>query len=154
MAGGAFPMNGAGPSVPVTEEAIRRARLFWEQSQADLKEARRLLRGKAYLESSFLSVQASLNALTGVCYLQGQFRVPNHSVQSLAGLLAGVDGAFQGLGDPAAALEEAQELNPFSADRDLADEQRRARLYYGHSDAILSTVRGYLKRNRRRFFSP
>jgi len=133
---------------------LRRARLMWEQGQADLKEARRLLRARSYLDSAFFSFQASINALTSVCYLHGEYRPPTHSPLRLVGVLQDYDAHFAGLGPAAEALEAVQELNPYAAERDAEDEQRRSRLYYDHSDSILKSVRGYLKRNRRRFFAP
>jgi HEPN domain-containing protein len=152
--GGAAAPGEAGAAGPPSPEMLRRARLFWEQGQADLKEARRLLRAQAWLESSFLSFQASVNVLTGVCHLHGEYRVPSASPLRLAGLVQGYDPLLAGLGPAAEALEAAQALNPYAPERDPLDEQRQSRLYYDHSDSILKAVRGYLKRNRRRFFAP
>ena len=137
-----------------TSEAIRRARTFWEQSQTDLKEARRRMRAKSYLDSSFLSFQASINALTSVCYLHGEYRVPNHSTARLAALLQGFDDHFEPVQAPAQALEAVQELNPYAAERDETEERRISRVHYDHSDSILKSVRRYLKIHRRRFFAP
>ena len=144
----------ATPAPAPTAEALRRARLFWEQGQADLKEAQRLLRARSHLESSYLSFQAALNALTCVCYLHAEFRVPNFSPQRLLAVLQGYEPDFARLEAAAQALEAAQALNPFAAERDATEEQRQSRLYYDHSDSILEAVRGYLRTHRRRFFSP
>lgn len=135
-------------------DALRRARTFWEQSQADLKDARRRLRARDWLQSSYLSYQASLNALISVCYLHGELRPPNASTLQLSALLQGYDPHFERVEAAAQELDAAHELNPYAAERDEADERRRSRLYYDHSDSILKTVRGYLKTHRRRFFAP
>jgi hypothetical protein len=147
-------MSEAPPLPTPTPEAVRRARTFWEQGQADLKESRRRLRARAWLDSSYLSFQASLNALSSVCTLHGEFRLPSHSTGRLAALAQGYDPRFAALGEPAQELEAVQELNPYAAGRDAAEEQRRSRLYYAHSDSILKAVRGYLKTHRRHFFAP
>jgi len=137
-----------------TPETIRRARVYWEQGQADLKEARRLLRTRSSLTSSYLSFQAALNALTCLCHLHGEFRVPNFSLPRLLAVLEEAGAGFPELQAVAEALEAAQELNPYAATRDAEEEQRQARLYYAHGDSILKTVRGYLRTHRRRFFAP
>jgi HEPN domain-containing protein len=142
------------PPADPTPHALRRARTFWEQSQADLAEARRKLRARAWLDSSYLSYQASLNALTCVCYLHGEYRVPNFSTLQLAVKLQGFDPAFARVEPAAQALEAAQNLNPYAPERDEADEQRQSRLYYDHGATILKAVRGYLKAHRARFFAP
>jgi len=142
-------------SAPIpTAETLRRARMFWEQGQADLAEAKRLRRAGSHLDSSYLSFQAAINALTSVCYLHGEFRVPNFSTVQLAALLQGFDAQFERVEAAAQALESAQELNPFAGERDLAEEQRRAEEFYDHGYSIVKTVRGYLKANRKRFFAP
>jgi HEPN domain-containing protein len=151
------PAHGAtagAASGAASADAIRRARVFWEQSRADLREARRRMRARAYLDSSFLSFQASLNALTSVCHLHGEYRVPNFSTARLAALLQGVDAHFERVQAPALALEAVQELNPYAPERDEAQERRQSREHYDHSDSILKAVRGYLKTHRRRFFAP
>lgn len=149
-------MSDAPPAPPAapTPEGLRRARNFWEQSQADLKEARRKLRAQSFLDSSFLSFQASINALTSVCYLHGEYRVPSHSAAQLVATVQAFDDRFEGVADAAQALEDVQELNPYAAERDAAEEQRLSRLYYDHSDSILKAVKGYLKAHRKRFFAP
>jgi len=142
------------PAQAPTAEALRRARMFWEQSQADLKEARSQLRKRANLDSSFLSFQAAINALTSLCYLHGEYRVPNFSTTQLAAKLQGYDPHFEQVEDAARALESVQELNPYRDDRDEAEERKLAKAYYDHGNAILKTVRGYLKTHRKRFFTP
>ncbi len=144
----------AEPAPAPTPETLRRARLFWEQGQADLKEARRLMRARSCLDSSYLSVQAALNALTCVCHLHAEFRVPNFSPLRLLAVLQDFDPGFAALEGAAQALEAAQALNPFAAERDAAEEQRQSRLYYDQSDLILGAVRAYLRTHRRRFFAP
>lgn len=148
-------MSDATPSAATpSADGLRRARTFWEQSQADLKEARRRMRARAYLDSSYLSYQASLNALTTVCYLHGEYRVPNHSTEQLAAKVEALVPHLAPVEEPAQALEAVQELNPFAPDRDAAEERRQSRLYYDHSDSILKAVRAYLKAHRKRFFAP
>lgn len=135
-------------------EAVRRARAFWEQSRQDLKEARRKLNSKSYLDSSYLSLQAAINSMMSVCYLNGEFRVPNFSTIQLAGRLEGFDARFRAIAPHCRALEEVQGRSPYDPARDEADERSQSRLNYAQGDAILKAVRGYLKENRKRFFSP
>ncbi len=141
------------PTVP-SPETLRRAQAYWQQGQADLKEARRHRRARAHLESAYFSFQAAVNALVSVCYLEGHYQVPTHSVLRLTGLLQGHDERFAALQAAAESLEGAQQLNPFAAERDAAQEQAQARLYYDQSAAILDAVRAYLKVHRKRYFSP
>jgi HEPN domain-containing protein len=145
---------GAAEAAPPSAETLRRAQTFWQQGQADLKEARRKLRARSYVDASYLSFQAALNALTSLAHLHGEPRAPNFSTLRLASLLEGYDPALAPLRAAAEALEEAQALNPYAAQRDAAEERRRARLYYAHGAAILKQVRAWLKARRRRFFAP
>ena len=135
-------------------EAVRRARTFWEQSRQDLQEARRKLKARSYLDSSYLSLQAAINSMMSVCYLNGEFRVPNFSTIQLAGRLEGFDARFRAIAPHCRALEEVQSRSPYDPARDEADERSQSRLNYAHGDAILKAVRVYLKENRKRFFSP
>ena len=140
-----------------TDDRIRRARIFWEQSREDRAEARRRLRVGESLDASYFSFQAAINALTSVCYLHGEYRVPNHSATQMVGVLQGLEPEWAGTGtliEAAVGLEPVQGLNPYDPDRDPAEERRQGRLYYAHSGAILGEVKRYLKRNRKRFFAP
>jgi HEPN domain-containing protein len=140
------------PDVP-SRELVRRARLFWEQSEADLKSAWQRWKAKAYLDSSFLSLQAALNALSTVCYLNGQVRIPNFSAVQLGSLCRELDPRFAAVEEACRELETVQGKNPYAPE---APETERAhsRLCYRQSDAILREVRGYLKSNRQRYFAP
>ena len=140
-----------------SEDTIRRARTFWEQSRLDLAEARRRLRAGEGLDASYFSFQAAINALTSLCYLHGEFRVPNHSTTQLTARLqelAPEFGETPVLAEAAAALEAVQGMTPYAPQRDADEERRRGRLYYDHGSAILSAVKHYLKRHRKRFFAP
>lgn len=141
------------PDTP-SPETVRRSRLYWEQSQEDLKGAWKQWRGQSYLESSYLSLQAALNAMATVCTLHGHLRLPVFSPLKLAGLCETADARFAGLSGPCEALEAVQERGPYDEARDAEEEKSHARLCYDHSDRILKTVRGYLKENRRRYFAP
>lgn len=144
------------PPAP-SDDRIRRARIFWEQSRADRAEARRRLRAGECLDSSYFSYQAAINALTSVCYLHGEYRVPNHSATQMVGVLQGLAPEWagaEGLLEAAVGLEPVQDMNPYAPERDPAEERRQGRLFYAHSGAILGEVKRFLKRNRKRFFAP
>ncbi|HEX7928965.1 MAG TPA: hypothetical protein VF678_15320, partial [bacterium] len=91
-----------------TPEALRRAKLFWAQAEADLKDAAKKHKAKAHLESGYLSFQGAINALTVVCYLHGRFQVPNFSAAKMAAECQEVDSRFTALDGSCAALEQAQ----------------------------------------------
>lgn len=139
---------------PPNEEVVRRAEVFWRQSRDDLKAARRALKGHEHLECSYLSFQAALNALTSVCYLQGRVQLPNFSTVQLAAICAEHDGRFAALEEPAGSLETVQRWDPFRTETAPEDAPALARENYRHGEAVLNTVRGYLKEHRRRFFRP
>lgn len=89
-------------------QALRRAKLFWEQAGLDSQGARQKHKARAYLESGYLSFQAALNALTAVCYLNAKFQLPNHSAVQMAGLCAAVDTRFEAVREACEALEAVQ----------------------------------------------
>ena len=135
-------------------QALRRAQVCWEQSRQDLKRAKGKLRGGEYLESAFVSLQAALNGLATVCYLHGHFQLPLSSPVELLALCREADRHFEALEASCLALEAAAEQNPFRTPPGEGADKSACQATYGHSDAVLSAVRGYLKENRKRFFSP
>lgn len=143
----------ASPVTP-TPEALRRAKLFWEQASEDHRNAGKKLKAKAYLESGYLSFQAALNALSVVCYLNGKFRLPNHSTAQMAALCAGIDPRFEAVRDACEGLDAVQQQSPFGPQPDdtALDGMSRTALHNGKS--VLDAVSGYLKANRRHAFAP
>lgn len=138
----------------MSEHTVQRARVLWQQSRQDLREAKRHLRRGEPLESSFFSLQGALNAMTCVCSLNGELRLPSHSPTQMAGLCAAVDERFASIAAACEALESVSERSPFAPDRDAADEREHGRLCHAHAQAVLDAARGYLKQNSRRFFRP
>jgi hypothetical protein len=139
---------------PPSPQAVRRARLFWEQAAQDHGAARDKQRGHAPLEAAYLSFQAALNALTAVCYLNGRFQLPNFSTARMAALCAEVDGRFEAILAACEALEAVQERSPFDAAPDAAALDALGKASVGHGTQVLEAVRGYLKEHRKRFFAP
>ncbi|MBI4082668.1 MAG: HEPN domain-containing protein [Candidatus Lambdaproteobacteria bacterium] len=135
-----------------TPDTLRRARVYWEQSRADLKLSRRRLREGAFLECAYFSLQAATNALSTVCRLHGHVQLPQHSLGRLAELCAEADGRFRGPAPSLAALEAVMARSPFEPPQPDAEAQSRACL--DHAETILDTVRGYLREHRRRYFAP
>ncbi len=142
------------PCTPPSQEAVRRARLYWEQSRQDHKEARRRLRRGAYLESGYVSLQAAVNGLAAVCYLHGHFQLPLSSPTELLALCREADTRFEELHDACHALEEASGHDLFNPPAEGAVDKAACRTTLDHCETVLSTVRGYLKENRARFFAP
>jgi hypothetical protein len=135
-------------------EALRRAQVFWQQAQQDVKSAAKRHQAGKHLESGYLSFQGAINALTVVCYLHGRFQVPNFSAVKMASLCQDLDARFEALQPACVALEQVQEHSPFqpAAEPAVLVELSRASLAGGRT--VLETVRGYLKEQRRRFFAP
>ncbi|MCZ6531574.1 MAG: hypothetical protein O7A08_01265 [SAR324 cluster bacterium] len=134
--------------------SLHRARVFWEQSQQDLKTAKRQQRAGAFLDGRYFSLQAALNALSAVCHLQGHFQLPNASVLMLLALCRDVDPRFALLNQACTALEEAALQNPFVPGTDQGNGKAAGRDNLAHSEAVIKAVRGYLKDNRKRYFAP
>ena len=147
----------AGVSVTQTTspsgQALRRAQLFWEQSNQDIRAAKDKLK-RAPLESAYLSVQAALNALTVVSYLNGKFQLPNFSTARMAAEAAGVDSRFETLREACEALEAVQHRSPFEADPDPVALADLGKTSFDHGRHVIDSVRGYLKEHQKRFFSP
>ena len=139
-----------------TSETIRRARVFWEQSAQDLKEARRMLRRKDFLRSSFLSLQAAMNGLAAVCHLHGHFQLPTGGPAQLLGLCAQADPRFGEQVGAYPALERVLEQEPFAPGRASETEVEAAfgRQCLEEGERLLESVKGYLRENRERFFAP
>lgn len=135
-------------------ETLRRARLFWRQSREDLKEARRLLRAGATLDSGYASLQAALNALSAVCYLQGHVQLPQSSTLHMLDLCRQADSRFEMLAGACAALEEAARQNPFVPQPQTDGGKAAGKARLEQSGEIIAMVRAYLKDNRKRFFAP
>lgn len=146
-------MNEKAQAAP-TPEALRRAKVFWQQARQDAKSAAKKRRAGDHLESGYLSFQAAINALTVVCYLQGTFQVPNYSATKMASLCQDVDARFAALGPACAALEEVQAHSPFQPAAEPAVLAELSRASLEHGQAVVETVRGFLKEHRRRFFAP
>ncbi len=145
-----MPESSAAP----TPEALRRARLLWQQGGSDLNSARVRRKEGAHLESAYLSFQAAINALSAVCYLHGQFRIPNFSPVQLASLCEGFDGQFSALAAPCAELEGVQKHGPFDAATDGQALGTLSKDALQRSLAVQDAVRRYLTANRKRFFTP
>lgn len=150
----------SGDETPSTE-TLRRARMFWEQSGQDLKEARRQLRAGASLESGYFSLQAALNALSAVCILHGHVQLPQTSTLHMLALCREEDPCFDHLGEACTGLEAAAEQSPFrelaassDAGGDKAAGEAAGKAHLEQCDSVIKTVRGYLKDNRKRFFAP
>jgi len=141
-------------SSQISQETIRRSRLFWEQSRQDLQEAKGYLRREAFLESGHLGFQAAINALSAVCMLQGHYRLPNTTPLLLLDLCREADRRFADLDDPCQALEEAAGGSPFAEHPPTGDAKAKAVDHLRESERILAAVRGYLKENKKRFYSP
>lgn len=142
------------PEQTPSAEQIRRARVFWKQSGQDLKSARARLKKQDYLQSSLLSLQATVNGLSAVCHLHGHFQLPVGSASELLALCAEEAEELRPLLGACAALDEAMEQDPFAAQREADREAELSRRCLEEGRAVLDTVKRYLKRNRRRFFSP
>ena len=135
-------------------QAIRRSRLFWEQSRQDLREAKGRLRREAFLESGHLGFQAAINALSAVCLLHGHYRLPNSTPLLLLDLCREADPRFADLDDPCQALEEAAGGSPFAEHPPTGDAKAKAEDHLRETERILAGVRRYLKENKKRFYSP
>lgn len=136
------------------EKSLQRGKLLWQQSQVDLKSAWKKWKGGQFLESSCLSLQASINALSAVCTLNGIFQYPNFSPMRMSALCVEKDPRFERLQEACMALEEVQEADPFSDVSTPIAGKEGSRACYDHGEAVITLVKGYLKDNRGRFFSP
>ena len=146
--------SGADPGVDASSpssETVRRAALYWEQSQIDLVEAKRLCRASAFVESSHLSFQAAVNALASVCHLRGRVRLPNHSAVALVELCGLTDSAFTeaSLLADCADLEAVQARSPFDPDPDPKLLKQAAGAALKQSDRVLKAVKRHLKSARK-----
>jgi hypothetical protein len=137
-----------------TPQALRRAKLFWEQAALDSQGARQKHKAHAYVESGYLSFQAALNALTAVCYLNAKFQLPNHSAVQMAGLCAAVDPGFDAIREACTALEAVQHHSPFEAEPDTTGLAQLSAAGLKHSAQVIEAARAYLKAHRKRFFAP
>jgi hypothetical protein len=131
-----------------TSQALRRAKLFWEQALLDRKGAEQKRKAKAHLESGYLNFQAALNALAAVCYLNGKFQIPNHSAARMAALCAEMDPRFEAIQEAGAALEAVQQRSPFDAEPDAAALAELSRAAQEDGGKVLDAVRSYLKERR------
>jgi len=142
------------PTLAPTPDTIRRARVFWLQSQDDLKLARRHLRRRSYHDGSFLSMQAALNALSTVCRLHGHFMPPQHGLREMLGLCGQCDPRFDAVLAGEAALDTVPERNPFAPADPPEAAEAFTRSCLAEAEQVVGAVRGYLKEHRRRFFAP
>lgn len=142
------------PQDSPSPETLRRARLFWEQSGQDLKDAGQRLRAGANLESGYYSLQAALNALSAVCTLHGHFQLPQSSTLHMLALCRAADPRFARLDEACTALEEAAAQNPFAPNPGTDGGKAAGKARLSQSNEIIKAVRGYLKDNRKRFFAP
>jgi hypothetical protein len=134
-------------------ETIRRARLFWEQSGSDLREAKLALKKGDALHSCYLSLQAATNALSAVCHLHGHFQLPTGGPEQLLLLCAQSDPGF-GEAEPCPALEQVREQDPFHEGREIDQDSEIGKVCLGEAEALRARIRRYLKGNRGRFFPP
>ena len=135
-------------------EALRRAKLFWEQARDDHRNAGKKRKAKEHLESAYLSFQAALNALAVVCYVNGKFQPPNHSAVQMASLCAEIDPRFEVLREACAALDTVQDRSPFDKQPDAAALAEMSRAALESGERILGAVAAYLKEHRPRMFAP
>ena len=138
---------------PPSAEGLRRARVAWEQSKADLRDAKARLRAGAPLESSFFSLQAALNALAAVSRLCGHVQLPSHSPARMLELCCEADARFATLGEAVAALEQVQEQDPFRG-AEPAGSPDGGRKALADATAVHKTVRAFLKAHRKAYFAP
>ena len=138
----------------LSSETLRRARLAWEQSVADLRNARHSLKQGGTLESSFFSLQAAVNALAVVPQLYGHFQLPTHSPTQLLALCRDVDNRFEALEAPCATLEAVQDQDPFRPGAREEDPQSASQRALDDAKAVHKAVREFLKDNRKRYFVP
>lgn len=134
-------------------EGLRRAKLEWEQSTADLREAKRESKAGAVLESCFHSLQAAVNVLSAVCRLNGHFRFPAHSPVQMLALCREADARLDSLEQECNLLEGVQDVNPFGdAAAQVTPEECKQALQA--ATTIHKVVRSYLKDNKNRLFAP
>ncbi len=143
-----------GESTQFTEEAARRARIYWEQAKQDQKSAKQKMRAGEYLESAFLGLQATLNGLSAVCRLHGHFQLPASSPQQLLALCREADRCFDFLEGACQALEEAGGRNPFGPQPSSSESKEACLATLKNCEEVIAAVRAYLKTHRKRFFAP
>ena len=136
-----------------SEQALRRAKLFWDQAEQDTRAAKDKLK-RAPLESAYLSFQAALNALTVVCYVNGRFQLPNFSTTRMAALCVELDPRFETIREACEALEAVQQHSPFAAEPDSVALAALGKSSFEHSARVVEAVRAYLREHRERFFAP
>lgn len=157
-AGSGATGNKSGAAANPSPRTLRRAKLFWEQCQADLKEARALLKRKQPVRSSFLSLQGATNGLSALCHLQGHFQLPAGGPAQLLALFASGAPEFPGenLGFPA--LERVMEQQPFSAPQSGGDGggggAEFGKQCLAEAEALRKLLKRFLKANRNRYFAP
>ena len=133
-----------------TGDLWRRGEAYLEQSRADLKTARSLVKDRQYLDGAYLCFQAAVNALTSVCFFNGVARVPNHSALALLATCTEADPLFSAPEEACSELEAVQGRNPYGSERDEAEEKRLAQACQAHGRAVVKAVESYLKKNRAR----
>ena len=140
------------PTAP-SPETIRRAAVFWEQAQEDIKAAKSARNSGEHLQSGFFSLQAAINALSAVCHLQGHYRLPP-SVDELLRLCVTADPLFAKMIGDSEGLVQVAERNPFTPGGSPADDAAESKRCLQEAKTVLRAVRAYLKKNRGRFFPP
>jgi hypothetical protein len=135
-----------------SSETLRRARLSWEQSQADLKSARSSHKAGQFMHGSFLCLQSALNGLAAICQVHGHFHLPNGGPAPLLALCVDSDPAFPTLECPQ--LERVLERNPFAPEDSSDPAAAFSQACLAECEALCQSIRRYLKANQGRFFKP
>ncbi len=133
-----------------TGDLWRRGEAYLEQSRADLKTARGLVRDQQYLNGAYLCFQAAVNALTSVCFFNGVARVPNHGALALLAACTEADPSFSAPEEACAELEAVQGQNPYGSERDEAEEKRLARACQAHGRAVVKAAELYFKKKKKK----
>lgn len=135
--------------IPAKSDLWRRGEAYLEQSRADLKTARRMVKDGRPLDGAYLCFQAAANALSAVCFLNGVVRVPNHSTLALLAACREADPTFSAPEEACAELEAVQARNPFGSGRDLDEEKRFGRACRAHGAAVVKAVEKYFKKKNK-----
>jgi len=133
-------------------ETLRRARLVWEQSRADLKSARASHKSGLFMHSSFLCLQSAMNGLSAICQLHGHFQLPTGGPAQLLALCAQSDPGFPAMEFPQ--LERVLGRNPFAPDDASDPAPAFSQACLSEGEALSKSIQRYLKANKGRFFAP
>lgn len=131
----------------------QRAQLYWEQSLADQKEAKRAFKAGTYPEASFLAFQSAINALSSLCLLDNQFRLPSARAGEMLSQAISLAPALESLEASCQVLDSVEALNPFKEiDTEKLKGDSKSHLEAGAQ--VVKQVKLFLKQNRKQFFTP